>query len=134
MSNTRFAVFQVTAALLLALVCIWGATQWAASMLGYQAALGAPLLSIAGIAIYAPWKVFAWWLTFDRQAPGVFARAGAVAALGGRSERRRRDWGSRLAVSSQTYHNNLWLGPLGGFFRYQDRRPAGRSRHRARPL
>ena len=83
MSNARFLIHQACAALLLTLACIWGATQWAASMLGHQAALGAPWLSIAGMSIYAPWKLFAWWLTFDRQAPGVFARAGAVAALGG---------------------------------------------------
>ena len=59
MPTTRFLVLQTTAALLLTLVCVWGATQWAASMLGYQAALGAPWFSIAGLSIYAPWRVFA---------------------------------------------------------------------------
>ena len=64
-------------------VCLLAATQWAAAMLGYQAALGAPWVDLAGFKVYAPWKVFAWWLSFDAQAPGVFARAGAVAAFGG---------------------------------------------------
>jgi type IV secretion system protein VirD4 len=52
-------------------------------MLAYQPALGAPLIDLLGIKLYAPWKLFAWWLAFDAQAPGVFARAGALAALGG---------------------------------------------------
>jgi type IV secretion system protein VirD4 len=52
-------------------------------MLGYQPALGGPWLETAGTKIYAPWKLFSWWLAFDRQAPDVFARAGIVAAIGG---------------------------------------------------
>jgi type IV secretion system protein VirD4 len=52
-------------------------------MLGYQPALGAPLVDLLGLKLYAPWKLFAWWLAFDGQAPHVFARAGAFAALGG---------------------------------------------------
>ena len=36
-----------------------------------------------GINVYAPWKLFFWWLAFDRQAPEVFASAGALAAVGG---------------------------------------------------
>ncbi|MEQ1715058.1 MAG: hypothetical protein ABL907_03570, partial [Hyphomicrobium sp.] len=39
--------------------------------------------TLAGWPIYAQWKLFAWWLTFDGQAPDVFGRAGTVAALGG---------------------------------------------------
>ena len=52
-------------------------------MLGYQPALGAPWIDLLGLKIYAPWKLFVWWLAFDAQAPDVFARAGAVAAFGG---------------------------------------------------
>lgn len=52
-------------------------------MLGYQTALGTPWLDLLGLKVYAPWKLFAWWLAFDSQAPHVFARAGAFAAFGG---------------------------------------------------
>ncbi len=71
------------AASLVMLTSLWGATQWAASMLGFQAALGAPWINIIGLPIYPPWQLFSWWLVFGAQAPDVFNRAGAVAAFGG---------------------------------------------------
>src|SRR5262245_8388589 len=74
---------QIGAALLMVLSSLWAATQWAASMLGYQTSLGTAWLELPGLKIYAPWSLFWWWLAFDSQAPHVFARAGAVAALGG---------------------------------------------------
>src|SRR5262249_59361684 len=74
---------QIGAALLVVLSSLWAATQWAASMLGYQTSLGTAWLELQGLKIYAPWSLFWWWLAFDSQAPHVFARAGAVAALGG---------------------------------------------------
>ena len=40
-------------------------------------------IDLFGFKLYAPWKLFIWWLAFDAQAPDVFARAGALAALGG---------------------------------------------------
>jgi type IV secretion system protein VirD4 len=52
-------------------------------MLRHQAALGAPWIHWLGLKLYAPWKLFPWWLAFDAKAPAVFARARAVAALGG---------------------------------------------------
>src|SRR5262245_59022796 len=52
-------------------------------MLGGDPALGAPAIELFGLKLYAPWKMFVWWLAFDGQAPDVFARAGAVAAFGG---------------------------------------------------
>src|SRR5262249_50262193 len=83
MPSFRFAVVQVSAAAAAALLCMAAATQWAAAMLGYQPALGEPAIDLLGVKLYAPWKLFTWWLTFDAQAPHVFARAGALAALGG---------------------------------------------------
>src|SRR5512145_263091 len=70
MLSFRVAVAQVSAAA-------------AAAILGYQPALGTPLIDLLGLKLYAPWKLFTWWLAFDAQAPHVFARAGALAALGG---------------------------------------------------
>jgi type IV secretion system protein VirD4 len=83
MPSFHFAVVQVSAAAAAALLCLAAATQWAAAMLAYQPALGAPAIDLLGLRLYAPWKLFAWWLAFDAQAPHVFARAGALAALGG---------------------------------------------------
>jgi len=74
---------QITSAFLLTILCLWIATQWAAAMLGYQAALGGSWMELAGIKVYAPWQLFPWWLAFDHEAPDVFARAGVVAAVGG---------------------------------------------------
>ena len=74
---------QIGAALLVVFSSLWAATQWAASMLGHQPALGPAWFELLGLKIYAPWSLFQWWLAFDSQAPHVFARAGAVAALGG---------------------------------------------------
>jgi type IV secretion system protein VirD4 len=65
------------------LACLVAATQWTAALLAYQPALGTPWLDLLGLKLYAPWKVFSWWLAFGAQAPGVFARTGTLAALGG---------------------------------------------------
>jgi len=65
------------------LVCLVAATQWTAALLAYQPALGTPWLDLLGLKLYAPWKLFSWWLAFGAQAPGVFARTGTLAALGG---------------------------------------------------
>jgi type IV secretion system protein VirD4 len=77
------AITQGLIALALVTTSLVMATQWAAAMLGYHPALGAAWCELFGLKLYAPWKLFVWWLAFDSQAPHVFARAGAVAAFGG---------------------------------------------------
>jgi type IV secretory system conjugative DNA transfer VirD4/TraG family protein len=59
------------------------ATQWTAALLAHHPALGAPWLDLLGLRLYAPWKVFSWWLAFGAHVPGVFVRTGTLAALGG---------------------------------------------------
>ena len=81
--TVRSYVTQFGAVAVTNLTCLSAATQWSAHMLGYQAALGDPLLTILGLPIYRPWMLFPWWLSFDAQAPNVFNTAGAVAACGG---------------------------------------------------
>lgn len=83
MATTRSTLLQGALALSVAVFSLSVATQWAAAMLEFQPALGPAVLTLAGWPIYAPWKLFAWWLSFDDQAPDVFGRAGTVAALGG---------------------------------------------------
>ena len=83
MSSFRTYGLQAGCCLLIALICLWGATEWVASALGFHPSLGAPWTTLFGMPLYAPWSLFVWWLTIGDQAPQVFARAGAVAALGG---------------------------------------------------
>ena len=83
MSSSRSLALQAVTAVTITIAIVWAATQWAASMLGYQPALGAAWLQVGGISIHAPWKLFAWWLAFDAQAPEVFRRAGLLALAGG---------------------------------------------------
>jgi type IV secretion system protein VirD4 len=83
MHSPRFSILQVGLALVVVTISLFAATQWAAAMLGYQAALGIPWVDLLGVKVYAPWKLLVWWLAFNAQVPDVFARAGAVAAFGG---------------------------------------------------
>ena len=64
------------------ILSIWAATQWVAYELGFQAALGTPLLTILGLPIYPPWMLFPWWLSFNREAASLFNLAGGGVALG----------------------------------------------------
>ena len=79
----RAAITQGLIALALVTASLIVATQWAAAMLAYHPALGTAWCDLFGLRLYAPWKLFVWWLAFDSHAPDVFARAGAVAAFGG---------------------------------------------------
>ena len=79
----RSAAGPALIAIIVVFVALVAATQWTAAMLAYQPALGAPWLDLGSVKLYAPWKVFAWWLAFEAQAPAVFARAGAFVALAG---------------------------------------------------
>ena len=83
--DSRLASYglQIGTALVLIVASLWAATQWAAAMLGLPAGARDAWIDLLGLKVYAPWKLFVWWLAFDAQAPDVFARAGAVAAFGG---------------------------------------------------
>jgi type IV secretion system protein VirD4 len=65
------------------LAAVVAATQWTAALLAHHPALGAPWLDLLGLKLYAPRRVFSWWLAHGAQAPSVFARTGTLAALGG---------------------------------------------------
>lgn len=83
MTPTRILIGQILVTLSVVLLCLWGGTQWAAHELGYQPRLGEPWFSIGGAPIYKPWRLFQWWYAYDAYAPGVFDRAGLIAASGG---------------------------------------------------
>ena len=62
---------------------VWAATQWAASALGFQRALGTPWFHLLGHPVYRPYDLFWWWFSYDAYVPRIFDRAGAIAASGG---------------------------------------------------
>lgn len=80
MHATTVLYGQVIVVLAITLSGVWGATQWTAAALGYQARLGAPWFELLGTPVYHPWRLFEWWFVFDAYAPEVFNVGGSIAA------------------------------------------------------
>jgi type IV secretion system protein VirD4 len=80
MQATTVLYGQVLVVLAITLSGVWGATQWTAAALGYQAHLGAPWFELLGTPVYHPWRLFEWWFVFDAYAPEVFNVGGSIAA------------------------------------------------------
>ncbi|MGO4712181.1 conjugal transfer protein TraG [Bradyrhizobium sp. 2TAF24] len=83
MSGTRVLWGQITVVLAIVLATTWGATQWTAWRLGFQAQLGHPWFELAGWPVYYPPAFFWWWYSFDAYAPSIFLEGAAIAASGG---------------------------------------------------
>lgn len=83
MSPTRLLVGQILIVFAIVLLGVWVSTQWCATMLGYQAQLGAPWFLAGPLPIYRPWQLFAWWYHYDAYAPHVFDKAGSLAGASG---------------------------------------------------
>jgi type IV secretion system protein VirD4 len=83
MTPTKLLIGQILIVFAIIFLGVWSATQWAASMLAYQPELGRPWLMAGGIPLYRPWELFLWWYRYEAYAPGVFDRAGALAASSG---------------------------------------------------
>lgn len=83
MTPTKLLLGQICVCFAIAMLGVWAATQWAAAMLGYQAQLGQPWFVMADVPVYRPWQLFVWWYHYDAYAPGVFDRAGTLAAGSG---------------------------------------------------
>ena len=67
------------------IVSSWLATQYFAHRLGYQAALGLPLVELASgriRALYEPFALYFWAAAYYQDAPQVFARAFSIVGLG----------------------------------------------------
>lgn len=56
----------------------WGATQRVAYLLGYQEALGQPLMVLLGYPVYEPWAWMFWSYHYEAYAPWVFDQASLV--------------------------------------------------------
>ncbi|MBO9623924.1 MAG: conjugal transfer protein TraG [Sphingomonas sp.] len=83
MTPTKLLIGQILIVFAIVIAGLWAATQWAAAMLVYQPELGMPWFHLAGLPVYRPWALFAWWYHFDAYAPHVFDRAGTLAAASG---------------------------------------------------
>lgn len=83
MSPSTILIGQFLIVLSIVILTLWGATQWVAHELGYQAALGRPWFMMDGYPVYRPWRLFQWWYAYEAYAPEVFAKGGAIAASGG---------------------------------------------------
>ncbi|MGL3822779.1 conjugal transfer protein TraG [Sphingopyxis sp. R3-92] len=81
--NDRILWGQILTVGLIVLLFVWGATQWTAAALGYQAELGPPWFMLGDQPVYPPPAFFWWWFAFDAYAPPVFYRGAAIAASGG---------------------------------------------------
>ncbi|MFS0771221.1 conjugal transfer protein TraG [Sphingomonas sp. 1P08PE] len=83
MTPTKLLIGQILVVFAIVLLGVWAATQWAASMLAYQPQLGQPWAVAAGVPVYRPWALFAWWYHFGAYAEPVFDKAGALAGASG---------------------------------------------------
>ncbi|NYF32535.1 conjugal transfer protein TraG [Sphingopyxis sp. JAI108] len=81
--NDKILWGQVLLILAIVTAGVWGATQWTAGALGYQAALGPPWFHLRGYPVYPPPAFFWWWFAYDAYAPPIFYRGAAIAASGG---------------------------------------------------
>jgi type IV secretion system protein VirD4 len=83
MTPTRLLIGQIFFVFAIVIAGVWAATQWAAAMLAHQPELGPAWLRVDGYPIYHPWALFDWWYHYDAYAPGVFNKAGMLAAASG---------------------------------------------------
>ncbi|MEQ1520982.1 MAG: conjugal transfer protein TraG [Aestuariivirga sp.] len=96
MSPTKILVGQGCLVVSIVAGGLWASTQWTAAMLGNQPRLGAPLATVLGQPVYAPWRLFEWWYAYEAYAPHVFRKAGMFAA------------GSGLAGTIVAITGSLW--------------------------
>ena len=83
MSATKILWGQISIVFLIILATTWGATQYVAASLGYQAQLGPPWFVLFGTPVYYPPAIFWWWYFYEAYAPPIFATGGIIAAPGG---------------------------------------------------
>ena len=74
LNATKILWGQIIAVCSIAFAFVWGATQWTAAALGYQAQLGSPWFRVDGYPVYHPPAFFWWWFAYDAYAPDVFVR------------------------------------------------------------
>ena len=112
MTPTKLLIGQILTVVAIVAAGVWAATQWAGSMLGYQAALGLPWFWVSETPFYRPWAIFVWWYHYDAYAPDVFDKAGALAGasgfLGCAAAITGSLWRARQARQVTTYGSARW--------------------------
>ncbi len=83
MTATKILWGQILTVFLIVLSTTWGATQWVAWCLGFQAQLGNPWFDLFGMPVYPPPALFWWWYFYDAYARHIFWQGGAIAGSGG---------------------------------------------------
>ncbi|WP_454919086.1 conjugal transfer protein TraG [Xanthobacter sediminis] len=115
MSATKILWGQIIVVFLIVLATTWGATQYVAWQLGFQAQLGSPWFHLAGMPVYFPPAFFAWWFSYDAYAPGIFGRGALIAASGGfiaiAAAIAMSVWRAREAKAVATYGSARWAEP-----------------------
>jgi type IV secretion system protein VirD4 len=110
--STGVLVGQIVLVFAIALVGITAATQWTASVLGYQAHLGQAWFVMFATPVYYPWRIFEWWYFYNPYAPDVFLGGGAIAASGGLMSAvaaiASSVWRARQSKRATTYGSARW--------------------------
>jgi type IV secretion system protein VirD4 len=115
MSATKILWGQILTVFLIVLTTTWGATQWTAWQLGFQAQLGPPWFELFGCAVYLPPSFFWWWFSYDAYAPSIFLEGAYIAASGGfiaiAVAIGMSVWRAREAKDVETYGSARWAKP-----------------------
>ena len=83
MTPTKLLIGQILLVFGIVIGAVWFSTQWVAGQLGHQPRLGPAWFELGSYPVYLPWRLFEWWYAFEPYAPGLFNRAGVMAAAGG---------------------------------------------------
>jgi type IV secretion system protein VirD4 len=83
MNATKILWGQVLVVSCAVLAFLWGATEWVAWRLAFQAPLGRPWFEVFGWPLYQPPAFFWWWFAYDAYAREIFTEGAYIAASGG---------------------------------------------------
>ena len=114
MSATKILWGQILIVFLIVLSTTWGATEYVAWSLGFQAQLGPPWFILFGWPIYHPPAFFWWWFSYDAYAPEIFTEGAFIATSGGfiaiAVAIGMSVWRAREAKDAATYGSARWAG------------------------
>ncbi|MBB4955981.1 type IV secretion system protein VirD4 [Agrobacterium vitis] len=114
MTGTKILWGQILTVFLVVLATTWGATEYVAWKLGFQAQLGPPWFMVFGWPFYLPPSFFWWWYSYDAYAPDIFVGGAYIAASGGfiavAVAIGMSVWRAREAKKVETYGSARWAG------------------------
>lgn len=112
MSATKILWGQILTVFMIVLATTWGATEYVAWKLGFQAQLGPAWFSVLGWPFYYPPAFYWWWYFYDAYAPSIFVEGAFIAASGGFISIAvaigMSVWRSREAKKVETYGSARW--------------------------